>query len=356
MDLQIFARLEECASRKARWNDYAARVSTDVSLTFEWHWALWKARLQSQDAPIAWIEENGELYSVLPFYRYQRSLRGIPLTCVAPLTNLFTNHDALILGEGSIASLRRILRMLEVEGIRGDLFTFPVCEGSALYAESVSGADRKTSRIELIHTHRSPFLTLSGSAEDFLGRQSSNFRYNIRRKTRALERSGTLEFLVLTDLAEVETALRYLSEIERGSWKETAGSSITARPWEMDFYRILTPLAAEQRWLRIYVLLLNGDPVSYDYGLLYRNRYFMLKTSYVEELSKYSPGLVLRWKVLEDLYGQGVHEHDFLGDADAYKLAWTERVRGHAAVLFYNQGFGPWLAHSIGKLKAGAKA
>jgi CelD/BcsL family acetyltransferase involved in cellulose biosynthesis len=77
----------------------------------------------------------------------------------------------------------------------------------------------------------------------------------------------------------------------------------------------------------------------------------MLKTSYIESLSKFSPGTVLRWKVIQDLYALGADEHDFLGDADAYKLAWSKKTRRHASVVLYKTGVRSWLVHRLGALR-----
>jgi CelD/BcsL family acetyltransferase involved in cellulose biosynthesis len=337
------------------WNKFASQVSNDISLTFEWHWALWKARLQGKDVRVVWIKDRGELVGIFPFYVYRRQIRNISLHMVVPIAQIYTNHDTLLLRDVSLEMIRRILHFLQVEGYHWQAFEFLTNRGSLLYTQCTGKSKSVNPWLEFTLAHNSPYLLLTETADKFLSKQTSNFRYNIRRKTRSLEETGKLELSVFTDKATVHKAFAYLREIEKKSWKEMAGSSITARQWEEDFYNLFSPLAAERAWLRIYVLLLNDEPIAYDYGALYKNRYFMLKTSYVEHYGKFSPGTVLRWKVIQDLYSCGVQEHDFLGESDSYKMAWTQNAHSHASILLYNTGFYTWIARVLGKVKKSAK-
>ena len=347
MNITIFDSFEACLPRRAAWNRLAAEISNDVGLTFEWHWALQQAH--KTRVRIAWLEEGGELVGILPWYVEQREMRKVPLQIASPLTNVFANDDALLLRDCSVENIRRVLDSLEQHGLSWNVFAFPASPASA-HAIDYAGTANGT-RIEIQQLHNSPYLPLDGTADTFLAEQSKNFRYNIRRKTRGLEKAGKLECVTLGAAADIDYAMNCILEIERQSWKEAAGTSITARAWEEAFYRTLGKLTAEPQWLRIYILLLDGQPIGYDYALIYRDRYFMLKTSFVESFSKFSPGTVLRWRVIQDLYAEGVREHDFLGEPDPYKMAWAKETRSHQAVLIYNRGLRASFVQGLGRLK-----
>ena len=62
-------------------------------------------------------------------------------------------------------------------------------------------------------------------------------------------------------------------------------------------------------------------------GVLLNNRYYMLKTGFDENFGHLSPGVYIRQHVVKLLIASGVSEHDFLGDADPYKLRWTSLQR-----------------------------
>jgi len=346
MKVTVFPSLEECLPRREAWNRLAASVSNDVALTYEWHCALQQAH--DTNVRVAWLEDGSDLVGIVPWHAQSRSLRHIPLKFASPLGSVFTNHDSLLLADTSAANIRRVLSALEDAGLPWDVFAFPVSSDSPLFELHGNAAGLKA---EQLPTHASPFLPLHGTADELLAKQSSNFRYNIRRKTRALEATGKIELVKVHAAAELAEALEQIAQIERSSWKEEAASSITSRPWEERFYRALGQRAAEQGWLRIYLLRKDGEPIGYDFGLLYKSKYFMLKTSYVESLAKLSPGTVLRWRVIQDLYAVGANEHDFLGDADSYKLAWSKETRRHAGTMLFNRGFLPWLAHRAGTLR-----
>ena len=69
-------------------------------------------------------------------------------------------------------------------------------------------------------------------------------------------------------------------QIEANSWKQDDGSSFTAAEQLVQFYGRFAVQAAENGWLRLYLLYLDGQPVAHIYGVVFRNHYYALKTSY----------------------------------------------------------------------------
>jgi hypothetical protein len=46
-----------------------------------------------------------------------------------------------------------------------------------------------------------------------------------------------------------------------------------------------------------------------------------------------------------------VREHDFLGEPDAYKIAWAKAARGHQSIVIYNRGLRASFVQGLGRLK-----
>jgi CelD/BcsL family acetyltransferase involved in cellulose biosynthesis len=178
-------------------------------------------------------------------------------------------------------------------------------------------------------------LELSGTWASYLEGRSSNFRGDLKRKQQRAEQAG-MEVRMITEPSGVPETLRAFYEIETRSWKEVTGTSITAQPHARRFYDVFLPTAARRGWFLGFVLYLGGRPVAFDMGVLYAQKYYMLKTSYDQEWRDVSPGFVLRACVIEELFRRGVREHDFLGDPEPWKLRWTDAVRRHWNLYLYN--------------------
>jgi CelD/BcsL family acetyltransferase involved in cellulose biosynthesis len=193
---------------------------------------------------------------------------------------------------------------------------------------------------------RSPYLPLEGSWDEYLKGRSANFRSDLKRKGNKASRASA-EVRLLSGPDTVPSLLDTVYAIETKSWKEESQTSITTNPVARSFYETFLPRAAEAGWLHSFVLMLEGKPAAYDMGVLFANRYYMLKTSYDTEWGEWSPGIVLRQHVIRSLFEAGVREHDFLGDDDAWKLRWTSKLRHHRNYYLYDTKRWPAAVYSM---------
>lgn len=178
----------------------------------------------------------------------------------------------------------------------------------------------------------SPMVILPSSFDSLLRARSSNLRSQVGRRTRALARAGTLTFRTgRTDGADLDAVFR----VEGGGWKRAAGTAILADPRAERLYREFARSAAERGWLRLHLLELDGEPIAADYAVAFAGGEFLLKTGFDERYRALSPGLVLRAHVLRAAIEEGLSFYDFLGEADAYKLRWTNEVRPRVTLRAY---------------------
>jgi len=85
-------------------------------------------------------------------------------------------------------------------------------------------------------------------------------------------------------------------------------------------------LEAEKGWLRGHVLYVADRPCAFWIGTLYRGTFHTNFTGYDSDLGKYSPGMFLLMRVIEDLNGHGelVLNIDWgLGDAEYKEILGT---------------------------------
>jgi CelD/BcsL family acetyltransferase involved in cellulose biosynthesis len=173
---------------------------------------------------------------------------------------------------------------------------------------------------------RSPFLELSADtpADDNLSR---GMRKELRRSRRRLDEMGAVELVVAQTPAELAAALPACLALEASQWKGAAGSAIIARPDTDTFYRAVAAWAAATGRLRLVQLHLDGRPVAFEIDLFDGGRLYALKAGFAPELAKYGLGHLLVSMLFAQMQPQGLRGYEMLGDADPYKLRWTDTCR-----------------------------
>ena len=182
-------------------------------------------------------------------------------------------------------------------------------------------------RLHAAPGNRSPYIELPDAFDELMAGYSRNFRSQLGRRRRQLEREGALSFRVTTGGPSLEADLDALFRVEASGWKAREGSAILRDSRSEQLYREFAQAMAEQGRLRLYLLELDGTPIAGDLGCAMGDTGFLVKTGFDEAWGKLSPGLVLRGEVLRASIEEGVRGYDFLGPDDPYKLRWTDTVR-----------------------------
>ena len=94
--------------------------------------------------------------------------------------------------------------------------------------------------------------------------------------------------------------------------------------------------AAENDWLRVYVLYLNDKPCAFFTGYKYANIYHPEATGFDRDYQYYSPGMYLMMRIIEDFCAdKDVDIIDFgFGDAD-YKRLYCDQKWNDAGVYLF---------------------
>jgi len=327
----------------------AAAAGGDVGLTYEWTEALWRAHFGS-DTPLAVIlrDQQEAIVGLVPMFTRRRSRMRLPVRQLLPLSTLYSTRGGLSVFNDN-ATVEALLAALE-RAAEWDSFELHVERGSELDRMLCEAAHANGYRLSRTRYESAPFTTLDGTFEDYLSEKSGNFRSNLRRKTKKLENKFAFTVKVCTGPDEAEQAVQDIIYIDKNSWKEKEGTSISSRKETESLYKNLSKNLSEVGWLRIYIMYIEDNPVAFDYGVFFHNNYFMLKTSYIESMSDHSLGIVLRGKVLEDLFEIGAKEHDFMWGVEHYKMQWSNGLREYDRLIIYNKNLRARSIHLIDRL------
>ena len=95
-------------------------------------------------------------------------------------------------------------------------------------------------------------------------------------------------------------------------------------------------------------LRLDGRPIAVDLSLEFDHTHYLLKTGYDPEFSKFGPGHLLRWDMLERAFTTDVERYEFMGTAEGdrndWKLGWTTQMKDIVRIELFE-------ASAVGRLR-----
>jgi uncharacterized protein YaiE (UPF0345 family) len=181
----------------------------------------------------------------------------------------------------------------------------------------------------------SPFLKINTDWQSFLNSKSKHFREEQKRKANKMRKTGQLDFVKVSNPEQIHGAMRDILIIERNSWKEKEGSSLTGVPGLQEFYLDVAETFAKKNCLCTYLFYSNSVPIAHLFGIVYESRYYALKTSYDESYKELSPGVVLFNYALQDIFQSDLKECDFLGVESRWKNEIASDTRDLVNIFVY---------------------
>lgn len=163
-----------------------------------------------------------------------------------------------------------------------------------------------------------PVLRIQGSFEEYMGKFSSKHRKNLTRSVRQF-RDGKLGSMRLERFESQEDVSRFLEDavaVSRKTYqwiRHNRGLSAT----ELVEKRLR--FAAQQGFLRSYVLYCEDKPCSFIVGYQVAGRFLLDEIGFDPALAKYSPGTVTLLLAIEDLFNNNPPEILDMGEYGTYK-------------------------------------
>jgi CelD/BcsL family acetyltransferase involved in cellulose biosynthesis len=315
------------------WEQLAQSRGAAPFLHPGWMRSWWNAFGAGEQEILAAFD-SGRLVGILALFRR----RGV----LATMSNWHSPYLApLAHGPEPLAALGDALASQPVHHIR--LFCMPDDEnvvGPLRQALETSGW-RPHSRA----LFRSPYLDLRELEWDvYENSLPRKMRAEIRRRRRKLEQEGALELQIVDGGGDLIRILDEGLAIEGSGWKTKEASAIADRLDTLSFYRSMATWAAERGWLRLAFLRLAGRALAFDLCLEHEGTHYLLKTGYDPAFRAFGPGVLIRHEMIRRAFQSGIDFYEFLGDADPWKLVWTEATHARIAV----EAFAP---SALGRLR-----
>lgn len=325
---------------ESAWNEAVHRAGIAYPfLRHEWLRTWWACFGGGAGLHIIVVRAGGRIAAIAPLMHETVRMYGVPVRRLRLLHNDHTPRADFIVAERHSEAYAAIWRTLSAQR---DLWD--VLQLGQLPQESRTGttiralADRDGCQSGVWRSGDSPYLELAGRWEQYFEGRPSKFRQNLRNRLSRLTKLGTPALETLDDPASILRARDEAFRLEASGWKAGAGTAVCSDPHVHRFYTRLAECASIEGWLRLLFLTVDGRRIATSYGSQYANRLFLFKTGYDPEYAPCSPFKLLTYFALQDAFAQRLHELDFLGDTEPWKLEWTATTRPHDWLFVFGHG------------------
>jgi CelD/BcsL family acetyltransferase involved in cellulose biosynthesis len=179
-----------------------------------------------------------------------------------------------------------------------------------------------------------PYITLEGlDWQQYLATRSGQFRNQVKRKMRSLERDHEVRLRRSVTADEVSGDLRALFDLHDARFEAREDVSSIAGPEARDFHRRFAAAAHERGWLRLYLLEVDGAAVAAWYGWRVGGRFSYYQAGFHPSWSRYSVGFLLLAETVREAIEEGAIEYDLLLGDEAFKARFATGKRLGCSVL-----------------------
>lgn len=191
-------------------------------------------------------------------------------------------------------------------------------------------------------------MVLNGDYETYWQARPSHLRKDMRHVRNRLEKDGLkCQIKCITEPGEVNFAVENFARMECSGWKGELGTAVRFDSVQGKFYVNLLNAFCKAGAGRIYYLTLNNEVVAIDLCIQQGGTVYCLKTSYEQNFSKYSPGMLLHQAWFHMLWPSGsCRRIEFYGRATSWQRQLTEETRTMYHVNIYRWA---WLRRMMGK-------
>lgn len=297
------------------WDELADRAGAAPFLRPGWFDA-WLAAFGSGALHVLAARRGGRLVGVVPVLT-RRAATLSPTNFHTPVFDLLAEDDA--------AAQALIRGLLARRTPRIDLSFLPLSATDSAAWQPLFAACGH--RVIVRPVQRSPYITLDGGWDEYRAGLRRGFRRELARCGRRLSERGEVSFECHDGTTRLADLLADGFAIEASGWKASAGTAILSRPETRRFYEQVARWAADRGWLRLGFLRVDGRPIAFDFALEAGPDFHVLKGGFLPQCRGFAPGMLLTARLLERAFERGLRSYELLGNADEYKLRWTDRVR-----------------------------
>ena len=179
------------------------------------------------------------------------------------------------------------------------------------------------------------YLPIDTNWENYWFSLPSKRRNDLRRARKKAEAMGSIQVSIQSpSSSSIKTVLSEAYQVEDKSWKGRNRTSILANKRLKSFFSTFCNRALHHNWLRIGFLRVDDHTIATIIGLVFCNRFWLLKVGYDQQWAKCSPGMLLITECIHYAFEQHLEGFEFLGSDESWLRAWIRDDHKHDFGLY----------------------
>ncbi|UCF79027.1 MAG: GNAT family N-acetyltransferase [Candidatus Eiseniibacteriota bacterium] len=337
MKVERIESIGRFAELREQWNQLKGGEGlSSPAFTHEWFSAWLEAFGAGTELTVTVLFDGPRLVGAAPLCLSRRTYRGISCRQLRLLYNRHGPRCTFLLRDGHEASAGPLLEeALRLPG--WDVAVFEnVPHGSYLYRAFTGWVGAWELPVLVRRTMDSPFLKIEGSWDEFFDSRSRSLKRSLRRKESRLTAAGRMTIEHVTDAARARGLMETLFAVGERSWKARRGRAIGSGSESKAFYTRLAEEFGSRGEVSVWLMRIDGKPVAFEFHIVRDGTVQALRAEFDEEHRELGVGSVLDKEIVRRLFESGFKEYDMGGEADFYKLRWSETTREHSELLVFN--------------------
>jgi hypothetical protein len=328
------------------WNNVLDRCSDkNVYLTWEYLSTYLSHFRREIRLRTLCVEDNNKIIGIAPLRQSRYGFVGpLSYNVIEPLgvRGLMlegADYTGLILAERKAECLRLIINHL-YEHDDWDFMYMYSFSGASMIPDLLSRVSDAIPPFKKTDGIICPYMAIPNSVENLMRGLSKNFRYNLRRYMKKLERDyQKVEFKKYDELGSVQEAMTIFFELHQKRWKAKNMPGVFASQESKDFWLDVAKCFAAKGWLALYFLTARDKPIGALLCYEYDKKMYSVLPGFDPDYSEYRVGQLMHQKITEKCVLNNIKEFDFLKGDEPYKFDWTKKYRRTVDIRFVNERF-----------------
>lgn len=336
---------------RQKWNALVeATPNRSIFLRHEWFEAAWAWRREQAALAILCVWRGSELIGIAPLIASQTKVGLLTLRRLELLSVPDTQAADLIAAAPEMRAVMQAMLAALIARPGWDVLqlTHLAVDSAAVQAFAHTASAHGLKWLQSAFGEN-PLIELGPDWQTFYAERGRRLKKSNNLTANRLKKAGEVRIDWLRGRADSATLSAWQEDIIRvsaASWKETTGLTLD-NPGPQAFMRRLLAHAAENGWLSLWRLTLDGKTVATECQIEYAGDIFALRADYDQAHRELSVGSYLNWKLLEQMFATDLKRY-FLGPGgNAYKLRWTERALPLTQAAVFNRSLRGKLAALI---------
>jgi hypothetical protein len=194
------------------------------------------------------------------------------------------------------------------------------------------------SDFEVIEGDVSPYLLIPDSMDELFKGLSANFRRNLRKRLRKLQREhGKVELKDYHEIGSLKKAMEIFFDLHQKRWTSRGEPGAFKTKQNRDMFLYEAQLFSEINCLRLRFLTATNEPIAASYGFEHEQVLYSMLSGFNPVYASYSPSNLLVLKTIERCIEEGINELNFFGGYVSHKFNWCKEYRRNFSFRFVNQ-------------------